>query len=90
MSTLSPDAIAAMTQHMNEDHADSIAAYARHYGGYTDVKAAKIVDFDPLGIVVEVETPTGAQTLRIPFDHELADADDGRRTLIEMAKAASR
>jgi putative heme iron utilization protein len=87
MAALTPDALAGMAHHMNDDHADAVVAYARHYGDRSDVSAAKIVAMDPLGITLEVEPAGTAAHLRTPFDHEIVDTDDGRATLIAMLRA---
>jgi hypothetical protein len=51
MSNLSSDAVAALMSHMNEDHADAVIAYARYYGGATDIDAARTTAMDSHGIV---------------------------------------
>jgi putative heme iron utilization protein len=89
MSNLSSDAAAAMMSHMNDDHADAVIAYARYYGGATDIDAARITAMDSRGIIVTVSSGTASKTIPIAFDHELADADDGRNTLIAMYRQAS-
>jgi putative heme iron utilization protein len=89
MSNLSTDAITAMMSHMNDDHADAVIAYARHFGGATDVDAAQITAMDRHGIVVTTTSGAESKAIPIAFDHELTDADDGRDTLIAMYHAAS-
>ncbi len=89
MAALTAEAFDGMTAHMNLDHADSIAAYARHFAGCDDVAAARITVMDALGMTIEVESPAGRSEVRVRFDHELVDATDGRMTLVAMAKAAA-
>ena len=79
------DAIAAAepgaVSHMNEDHADAIARYARHYG-----KARGEADWSMTGIDADgFDLSAGDRTLRIFFDRPLASAEDMHRTLVAMA-----
>ena len=76
----------SICEHMNEDHGDALVAYARALGGLSDVRHARMIALDALGMDLSVETGSGPRTVRIPFDHRLADADDARQTLIAMAR----
>jgi len=87
--SISAEALSSMAQHMNEDHADAVVAYARHYGGCDDVETATIVRLDAFGMDVKAVTATAETAVTIPFDHEIVDADDGRTTLIAMFRSAS-
>jgi putative heme iron utilization protein len=89
-SALTPDAAAAICRHMNEDHGDAVAAYARSFGNVADVRAAELISFDAQAMQLGVETDGGRIVTRIPFDHVLADKDDARNTLIAMARDAMR
>lgn len=69
--------------HMNEDHLDAIANYARHYaksdgGGWTMTG----IDVDGFDL------SAGDQTRRVFFSEPLNDADDMRMRLVEMAREA--
>lgn len=73
----------AALDHMNSDHPDSIAAYARHFGraggsGWT------MTGIDAEGL----DIASGDETRRIFFPLPLAAANDLRRVLVEMAKSA--
>ena len=83
---LTPEAFERMTAHMNDDHPDSLAAYARYFGKRTDVKSARIVKFDSTGITLEVDSGSERLPLRIPFDHEIVDRADARATLVAMVE----
>ena len=78
-----------MMSHMNDDHADAVVAYARHYGELRTVGSARIVAMDAHGFSVEATTETQTVAVTIPFDHELVDGDDGRDTLIAMYMTAA-
>jgi putative heme iron utilization protein len=87
--SLSPDAAVSICKHMNDDHADAVASYARIYGKIANVHAAEIVAFDSHGMELRVDS--GGERIRahIPFDHVLRDTEDARTTLIEMARHAA-
>jgi putative heme iron utilization protein len=79
--------IRMMCDHMNDDHADAVAGYARRFGNHPDARTARLVSFDANGMDIEVDSAGGPLPVRIAFDHELRDGDDARDTLIAMAKA---
>jgi putative heme iron utilization protein len=84
---LDAQSITMICDHMNEDHADAVLGYARTLAGRTDAASARMTGFDSVGMDLAVETDLGPVKLRIPFDHELRDADDARDTLISLARA---
>jgi putative heme iron utilization protein len=86
--TLSAEAALAICAHMNDDHAETLAAYARYFGGLQGATSARLVRLDAKGMDLEVEIAGNAGPARIAFDHELADATDARETLIAMARIA--
>ncbi len=87
-SALTSEAAAAICKHMNEDHADAIAAYARTFGNVADVLTAEMTALDERTMDLAVDTAAGRINTRIAFDHVLADTSDARDTLIKMARAA--
>jgi putative heme iron utilization protein len=73
-------------KHMNEDHAEAVLAYARHYGGVAAARSARMVAIEPEAMRLEVDgTP-----LSVPFDHSLSDSEDAHRTLVAMLRALPR
>ncbi len=88
MAELTPDAIANIVAHMNEDHGDSIADYARHYGGIACVESAHIRDFDARTMRVVAKVDGAEHECAIDFEHALTDTDDARDVLIAMARAS--
>ena len=86
-SRLTPAELAAICSHMNDDHEDALLTYAHTFGGVDEALAARMASLDATGFDLEVEAAAGRRTVRIAFDHELADADDARHTLIRMAGA---
>ena len=41
---LSPEVSARICAHMNDDHADAVVAYARHYGGVSTPTQARMLE----------------------------------------------
>jgi putative heme iron utilization protein len=76
----------AICKHMNDDHADAIAAYARTFAKLPDVVGARMLAIDSEGMDLAVEVGGDRVTTRIAFDHVLVDPGDARETLIEMAR----
>ncbi|MEA5392807.1 DUF2470 domain-containing protein [Cyanobium gracile UHCC 0139] len=70
-------------KHMNDDHAEAVLAYARHYGGCTEAQEARMVAVEPEAMRLEVD---GAR-VDVPFDHALTDSEDAHRTLVAMLRS---
>lgn len=78
------DAVSArICKHMNEDHAEAVIDYARHYGGVANPQAARMLAVKPEAMDLEVD---GAR-VSIRFDHTLTDSEDAHRTLVAMLRA---
>jgi heme iron utilization protein len=67
--------------HMNADHLDAIAVYARHYAKAPG-EGWKLTGFDADGM----DIASGDDARRIFFPQPLSDAAELRKTLVEMAK----
>ncbi len=80
---LTPDVSARLCAHMNDDHADAVVAYARHYGGVSAPVQARMLEVQSDAMLLEVD----GTTLSIPFDHPLSDSEDAHRTLVAMLRA---
>ncbi|MBD2104548.1 DUF2470 domain-containing protein [Leptolyngbya sp. FACHB-261] len=74
--------------HMNQDHTDAIALYAKTFGGAPEVTVAEMVSIDAQGMNLMTELKGAVVPLRINFDHVLKDAEDAHHTLIAMLKQA--
>jgi putative heme iron utilization protein len=80
---LTPAVSDRICKHMNEDHADAVLAYARHYGGLLAARSARMLAVRPDVMRLEVDgTP-----VEVPFDHTLTDSEDAHRTLVGMLRA---
>lgn len=70
-------------KHMNDDHAEAVLAYARHYGGVAEPRQARMVAVKPDAMELEVD----GLRLDVAFDHPLSDSEDAHRTLVAMLRA---
>jgi len=75
-------------KHMNEDHSDAIALYAKVFGNSPDAQTAQMISIDPQGMNLSVQKNGETVPVRVKFDRELKDAEDAHYTLIEMVKQA--
>ncbi|MFS8860734.1 DUF2470 domain-containing protein [Synechococcus sp. H65.1] len=85
---LTPQVSERICKHMNEDHADALALYAKVFGQVEGVTQARMQAIDSEGMDLQVEVDGALRTLRIPFDHPLKDSEDAHHTLIAMLKQA--
>lgn len=89
MAELFTEAISQrICNHMNEDHADAVALYAKAFGGVSEVTAAEMLRIDQTGMDLVVHQTETTLPVRIAFDHELQDSEDAHQTLIAMVKQA--
>ena len=70
-------------KHMNDDHAEAVLAYARHYGGVASPQQARMLAVRPERMELEVD----GERLEVAFDHTLSDSEDAHRTLVAMLRA---
>ena len=69
---------------MNDDHADSVLAYARGLAGIADATGARLSDVDRYGIEMVVTSPAGERRVRVAFEAEVRTREEARRALVEM------
>lgn len=75
-------------KHMNEDHSDAVALYAKTFGNAPETETAKMDSIDPQGINISAQIAGETVPIRVEFDHTLADAADAHHTLVAMIKTA--
>jgi len=75
-------------KHMNEDHAEAIALYAKAFGNAPQTKTATMDSIDPQGMNISAQIDGETVPIRVEFDHTLADAEDAHHTLVAMIKNA--
>lgn len=89
------DIESAMITHMNQDHADSLMAYCKHFHGIV-ANHAKILGIDSAGFDVRAETASNTESnpetsfkiLRFNFEQPIHDAQSARQAFVSMSKAA--
>ncbi|MEM8721597.1 MAG: DUF2470 domain-containing protein [Cyanobacteria bacterium P01_G01_bin.39] len=75
-------------QHMNKDHGDAIALYAKVYGKALQTESATMDSIDPQGMDISAQVEGEIVPIRVEFDHTLQDAADAHHTLVAMIKQA--
>lgn len=80
---LTPAVSDRICRHMNDDHAEAVLAYARHYGGVEAPAEARMLVVRADAMQLEVD----GSTIEVPFDHPLTDSEDAHRTLVAMLRA---
>ncbi len=81
------DAMGGIIQHMNADHKDALVLLARTFARIESTEAT-MTTVDRLGFHVRLKTPDGMRGARIAFLHEVRDATETRRVLVEMVQRA--
>lgn len=75
-------------QHMNEDHSEAIALYAKVYGDAPQTETATMDSIDPQGMNLSAQIAGQTVPVRVEFEHTLKDAEDAHHTLVAMLKQA--
>ena len=75
-------------QHMNEDHSEAIALYAKAFGNAPQTETARMDSIDPQGMNISAQIAGKTVPVRVEFDHTLKDAEDAHHTLVAMIKNA--
>ena len=81
------DAAGGIVEHMNRDHADALAAYARHFAGEA-ADEASMVTVDRLGFKLRLRQGERVSSVRIAFPREVTSAGQAREVLIDMLRQA--
>jgi len=81
------DSMPGIIQHMNTDHKDALVLLARQFA-HIDSTEAAMTTVDRLGFHVRLKTPDGMRGARIAFLHEVRNAAETRKVLVEMVQLA--
>lgn len=79
---------AGAIDHLNADHAESMAETARALGGYPDATAAVCTAVDRYGLDLRVDTPRGMAYTRAGFGSRLNSVDELRSAAAELVRRA--
>lgn len=88
-SFLTPEVVAAVTAHMNGDHAADNVVICRGLGGCPDATAAAMTGLDLHGLELTATGPGGPWTVRIPFQAPLRERGDIRAEVARMYHEAA-
>lgn len=87
-----PDPIAesarGIVDHMNEDHADALVAYARAFTRATSAEHATMTGVDRYGFELSVDTERGPRPARVAFDAPLRAGPEARTAMVALLKRA--
>jgi heme iron utilization protein len=75
--------MAEIIQHMNADHNDALVLLARQFARI-ESREAMMTAVDRLGFHVRLKTPDGMRGARIAFSHEVRNAAETRKVLVDM------
>jgi putative heme iron utilization protein len=81
------EAAAGILAHMNADHVESMVVLAKAYAGI-EASEATMTSVDRLGFTLRLKTAEGMKGPRINFLHEVSNAQETRKMLVEMVKQA--
>lgn len=79
-----PDVVAAITRHMNEDHPDDSVLICRSLGGQPSTTAATMTGLDADGADFTAETDAGPVDIRIPWSERLTERPQVRAEVVRM------
>jgi putative heme iron utilization protein len=83
-----PDVVAAVTRHMNDDHAADSLAICRTLGGQPDAEQATMAGLDADGVDFTAVVGGRDVTVRVPFSAPVADRGQVRAEVVRMAMEA--
>jgi putative heme iron utilization protein len=83
-SPFSPDVVAQVMAHMNDDHTDDSLVIVRGLGGVDDATAAQMSGMDADGMDFAVEVGGASRTVRVPFSQRLTERPQIRAEVVRM------
>ena len=84
---VTPRSAGAVT-HLNEDHAESLAAMARALGGYPDTISATCTGADRYGLDLRLDTERGLAYTRIGYASPIDSIGELRSAAVELTRRA--
>lgn len=87
-----PDPLAAhargILDHMNDDHADAVLAYAKALADIPGATAATMTAVDRYGFEIAATTPAGPKVARLAFAEEVTTSEAVRKAMVALVKEA--
>ncbi len=87
---LSSADITRIVDHMNDDHADSVLAYVKHFAEIPEATAAKLLALNTSGMDIQTTINKKEELIRVAFDHPLQSSHDAHVTMVQMSKEAKK
>ena len=82
--------IAEIVEHMNQDHADSLLLYARHFGKCEEASRATLVGVTGETCTLHIEEPAGCKSVTIRLKRPVDTIKEAEIVMVEMHFDASR
>lgn len=79
-----PEVVAAIMKHMNEDHADDSVLICKSLGGEPSTTAAAMTGMDADGADFTAHTAAGATAVRVPWSERLTERGQVRVEVVRM------
>lgn len=86
--TFTPEVVAQIARHMNDDHAEDNVLIVRGLGGIGTASAARMSSLDPDGMDFEATVNGIAVPVRIPFSERLTERRQVRGEAVRMYQQA--
>ncbi|MGC4944508.1 DUF2470 domain-containing protein [Kribbella sp. DT2] len=85
-----PEIVAAVLRHMNEDHADDSLQIVRALGGHPDAVSVQLATIDPAGAVFAVTVVAGGVVrVQLPWSEQIVERPQFRHEFARMHREAS-
>lgn len=84
---ITPQVSDRICKHMNDDHADAVVLYVRHYGNLPEASSAHMLSIDAEGMELLAQVHGQEQPVRVPFASPLKDAKEAHVVLVDMLKS---
>ncbi|MDG4764034.1 DUF2470 domain-containing protein [Solwaraspora sp. WMMD406] len=84
----SPDVVAQIARHMNDDHSADSLLICRSLGGVPRATAARMVGLDADGIDFAAGLDGVEVPVRVPFAHRLTERSQVRHEVVRMYQEA--
>jgi putative heme iron utilization protein len=81
------DVATGIIEHMNADHKDALVLLAKTCVGI-ESQEASMTSVDRLGFHLRLQTGDGVRGARVGFLHEVGNANEARKVLVEMVQRA--
>lgn len=89
-SPFDDEVVAAVTRHMNVDHADDCVVICKAFGGLAAVTSATAVGYDADGMRFLAVTPGGEVEVVVPWSGPIVERADVRAEVVRIHEEAAR